>query len=184
MYERVFGGLVSLTGILVLWLVSADPGAVNGPAWVGLAAGAVFVLGGLVVATRGTPLAAWTEAIGTGGILVAFAATGGWVAFGAGPRACSGGIDLPFLSFGGGTGVLECRVAFGYGAVLVVAVLALFLGMGAGRLLPDRRWARSIRKAGESTVIVALSPLFLLVFAWGAVVSVVRAVRARWTRSP
>jgi len=162
-----------------MWIAGADPGAVNGPPWLGLVAGGVFTVAGVTVATQETPIAAWTGPVGAGLIVAGFAAIASWIAFGAGPRRCTGGISFLFFSVGGRTGEIECRIAFGLGALLVDALLVAMLAGGLVRLLPDRAWAQKLKKGSEWLIWIALAPVLIPLVLWAAGASVWRTLRER-----
>jgi hypothetical protein len=105
------------------------------PVWVGVAAGVLFVLGGLVVinsyalgpqaisdseglAAAG-PYRAFAQIFLTTMICVTLAAIAGWVAFGPGEREFSTSVDLPFYSNRGKSTGWGGRALFGIGAILV-----------------------------------------------------------------
>lgn len=154
----LFGGV----GFLVMYMSVSRPEQVNGPWWLGFAAGWVFAAAGLSVAVQGTELQTWVGGLAVATILLGFAAIGNWIAFGPGPRGCSGGISTFFFSGTRSVGDLECRVAFGLGAVILDA--ALFMGAMAGlaKLVGSPRWAARLEKVGQGVLFAALSPLLLL----------------------
>jgi hypothetical protein len=98
--------------------VYRHPQLLRVPAWVGYAACATFVFGGLAMlaqrwSRRAQP---WLGILTVAALLVPCA----WIAFGPGSREC--GVVLPFVSTLGSE--LVCRSGFGLGAVLVAAFLA------------------------------------------------------------
>jgi hypothetical protein len=106
----------------VIWL---HPQQLRVPEGVAYAAAAAFVFAGLAILARmGSRLNAFLAVLTAAGLLV----PGAWVAVGPGSRECSFGV--PFVQV-----VLEgavCRVAFGFGA-LVVAIAFVALLMRAAR---------------------------------------------------
>jgi len=123
-----------------LW---ADPGRVESPHWVVVAAGLAFVLAGVALirefavdreSERLDDL--WTPLLGAL-IVTGFAAIASWVAFGPGDRQfrISGPIPLEWLWPGSGARI--GRAAFGVGAVLSSAVALAFWARLARRL-PQR----------------------------------------------
>ena len=109
------------------------------PAWVGIAAGMVFVLAGMAMVnlyvfggkdfdTAASPLAYTTQQLLGFSICALFAAIGGWIAFGSGERNFSTSIDLPFWQSGGPGDQTFGRAFFGFGALTsgAVALYALF----------------------------------------------------------
>jgi Kef-type K+ transport system membrane component KefB len=107
-----------VVGVVVAVQVYRHPQLLRVPAWVGYAACATFVFGGLALLAQGWPRRAqlWVGILTVAALLVPVA----WIAFGPGPRECA--VVLPFFSTLGSE--LMCRSAFGLGAVLVAAFLA------------------------------------------------------------
>lgn len=169
------GGLFGGAGLFMVWLAMSDPGSVNGPWWLGASAGAVFLAAGLAAGTQGTSMGVWTGPVAVTVIFVGFAAIGNWIAFGPGPRACTGGISMLFFSASGNAGEIECRVAFGIGAVILDAALVMGILTGAAKLVGSPVWSRRLEKVGKGVLGVALSPLFLLAI----LLSVFRTVKEK-----
>ncbi|OIO58887.1 MAG: hypothetical protein COX57_07735 [Alphaproteobacteria bacterium CG_4_10_14_0_2_um_filter_63_37] len=132
---------------------------INGPAWMGLAAGSVFVAAGLAVLAHGTR---WANLF-VFPILLGLAAMATWIGFGPGARACDGGLSvLGFVLESGSSGWI-CRVPFGYGAIVIDAVLLFFMLTGLQKLTGDpERWSW-LGKAGEGAIWIAVAPLILVV---------------------
>lgn len=170
-------GLFCGVGLLVMGMSAWDPGSVNGPWWLGFAAGAVFACGGLAVGTQGTPVERWVGPAAVGGILVGFAVLGNWIAFGPGPRACTGGVSILVFGASGSAGEVECRAAFGVGAVFINGLLLTFALQGAARAAGSGAAARRLEKAGEAILLLALSPLLFLAAALAVVATGWRALR-------
>jgi len=177
----IFGGVFIAVGLFIMGLSVQDPGQVNGPWWLGFAAGGVFAAAGLAVVVQGTPLQAWVGGVAVTAIFLGFAAIGNWIAFGPGPRACTGGISFLFFSGSSNAGEMECRVAFGIGAVILDA--GIFMGVMAGlaKLIGSETWAARLKKVGEGVFFVALSPLLLLAGALLLVQNGGKALKARLT---
>lgn len=135
---EVLGGLVALTGAGLVAVgagvfPTALPGA-NAPLWVIIAAGACFALAGLATLGQGRlpeALATLLPCL----IVVLFAAIAGWVAWGDGPRQFSFSLGAGGFGFGG-EGISAGRLAFGFGAVVMI-LLALLV---CGAWLKRRRW--------------------------------------------
>jgi hypothetical protein len=116
---RTLGGSFAVVvGIVVAVQMYRHPELLRVPAWVGYAACATFVFGGLALLAQGWSRRAqlWLGVLTVAMLLV----PGAWVAFGPGPRECA--VVLPFVSTFGSE--LVCRSAFGLGAVLVATFLA------------------------------------------------------------
>jgi hypothetical protein len=90
--------------------------------WVGLAAASTFVFAGASVVAQSLGFAGLGKWIG---VFVVFLLTvpGFWIMLGTGDMSCSRSIS--FLASGAG-GDLECRVAFGAGAIVVLAMAVAF----------------------------------------------------------
>lgn len=103
------------------------------PAWVGVAAGGIFILGGAAVINRyafgGGENAGRVLALA---ILASFAAIGAWIGFAPGHREFSTSISLPFWNSDGQGNVDVGRAAFGLGAI-ICAVFAIALVFDALR---------------------------------------------------
>jgi hypothetical protein len=116
------GGFIVL---LSLGVIDSEPGSLRAPVWIGVGAGLVFVLGGVVVVLQAIGGAsARTGELPPGAprwmrvaqyalglvIVIAMATIGTWIAIGAGERQFSG--SLPVSATVG-------RVVFGIGAAVV-----------------------------------------------------------------
>ncbi|MCX7146713.1 MAG: hypothetical protein NT042_11045 [Sulfuritalea sp.] len=91
-------GLVFVASGMFPMLAAFDIGPlrqedINGPPWLGFAAGGVFTAAGLAV-MAGPRSSLATSLFGLLS-LAGLAMLGNWIAFGAGERACSGSISLP-----------------------------------------------------------------------------------------
>lgn len=165
---RILLGLLCLVCGLLPALAAFDVGPlhgadINGPPWLGLVAGAVFMLAGIAVilgerpqdAAAG-PIGAWLAAA----ILCGFAAIGNWIAFGPGPRACSVEIAGFFLD-GALAGELSCRIGFGIGAMMVNGFLLLIAGSLAARRSALQPLGRLLDHGGLLLICLALAPILL-----------------------
>ena len=189
--KLVVGFLFAAAGVLPILAALDVPGlsgGKNAPDWVVGLAGFMFILGGGAIWAQGTAaekmvgmiagaaimlgLAAighWTALLAGGAIMLGLAAIGNWIAFGAGERACSGSVSSWLFSSYRDAGEWECRAAFGIGAALLDA----FILLGVARLLETvcgrRPWIALLEKLAWGVVLLALSPLLLLliVFALG-----------------
>ena len=177
----LFGLLFVASGIFPM-LAAFDIGPlgrddIQGPPWLGFAAGGTFVATGLAIIAG--PRARLLNSLFAILALAGLAAMGNWVAYGAGARACSGSLALPWLWGEGDFSGLACRIPFGIGAAItdaflfwmVVATLQKALG-GPPRL------ARLLR-AARGLILVTLLPILLplLLFLVAGV-----ALGALWTR--
>jgi hypothetical protein len=124
------------------------------PAWVGVCAGLLFILGGAAIingyalaggagpdgdlppgTSFGVRLAQYLFGLGICGLLTAIA---GWIAFGKGERHFSTTLNLPFLTRHGIGNEWMGRVVFGLAAILV-AVFTLVLSVVSVRRLRNAR---------------------------------------------
>lgn len=150
---------------------------INGPPWLGFAAGAVFTLAGLSVATGQASRAVSTLLSIL--ILAGFAAVGNWIAFGPGVRACGAFAAMSFLGFSRQAGDIECRVAFGVGALILDGVLFFIAGTMTAKLLPPGRAAKAVEKISTAVLLASLAPILAPLLLFVLVKSLVEAVLTR-----
>jgi hypothetical protein len=148
-----FGLLTSAMGLLpiltALGIITTDqkPGADSAPAWVGVACGLVFVMGGAAVIMQTlinggsspsgdlpatTPR--WLRAIYALMVLTIVGGLGSlfsWIAFGAGDRQCTGSGTFVGAFNAGDT---VCRGVFGFGAMLIWVAL-IWIALDCARRL-------------------------------------------------
>ncbi len=139
-------GLGLLIVLLAADVIPSDEKRFHAPRWVVSAAGLVFVLAGVALATASAPGApeatgrtTWRSFLLGGAIVGLMAAVFNWIAFGPGERRFSGGLALPFVSVSGPASEWTGRVAFGIGAVLVDVFLVCMTARGLRDLLGRRR---------------------------------------------
>ena len=170
--KLVVGFLFAAAGVLPILAALDVPGlsgGKNAPDWVVGLAGFMFILGGGAIWAQGTAAEKMVGMIAGAAIMLGLAAIGNWIAFGAGERACSGSVSSWLFSSYRDAGEWECRAAFGIGAALLDA----FILLGVARLLETvcgrRPWIALLEKLAWGVVLLALSPLLLLliVFALG-----------------
>jgi hypothetical protein len=119
-----FGVLFVVVGLATMAMMILSPEGLNVPVWVGLAAAATFVFAGASVVVQSLGFARASRWIG---VLVAFllAVPGFWIMFGSGEMSCSRSVT--FLSESTSTaGDLECRIVFGAGAFVTLAIAVAF----------------------------------------------------------
>ncbi len=175
----LLGGLLAGIGLLTMAAVTGmgpfEPDVGPAPEWVGVLAGALFVLVGVLILSQGTPLQAATNFAVGPLVMVGLLTMLHWIAFGPGVRECSGSFSIPFLSTSGPVGDLECRLAFGYGAVLFDGVLAgMFMSHAADRWLEGTPH-RVVDVFSKGILLLVLAPFVFLVLA----ISLVKALGAR-----
>ena len=175
----VTGGAFALAGIglelVAVGMIPVDPSSIHAPMWfIGTAAG-MFALVGMWILSAGSALGRALGVVVGPAVLIGLLSMLHWVAFGPGVRQCSGGFSIPFFSTGGPVGDLECRFAFGYGALL-------FDGMLGGSLLSF--WAkkklegttlRVVDGVASALIVIPLAPFILLVALMGLASSTGRA---------
>ena len=161
---HLIGLLFVAVGILPM-LAAFDIGPlgradINGPPWLGFVGGGIFVAAGLaIIAGPQSPLL--THLFGTLS-LAGLAAIANWIAFGAGERACSGGISLPGLWAGGDLSGLACRVPFGFGALITDAFLCWMLVSLLQKALGGPPRLAGLLKAAEWLILASLAPILLV----------------------
>jgi hypothetical protein len=177
-------GLVFVASGIFPMLAAFDIGPlsqedINGPPWLGFVAGGVFTAAGLaVMAGPRSSLAASLFGLLS---LVGLAMLGNWIAFGAGERACSGSISLPWLWRESDFSGLGCRIPFGLGALITDAFLCyMMVSMLQKALGGPPRLARLL-KAAEWLIVASIAPFILLLAIIGIGSAAAGAVKTRWT---
>jgi hypothetical protein len=177
----VMGGAFTLAGIameaVALGMIPVDPSSIHAPMWVIGTAATVFILPGLWILFAGTTVGRVLEVVVGPVVLVGLLSVLHWVAFGAGVRQCTGGFSIPFFSARGPVGDLECRVAFGYGALLFDGILA---GTILSSFAKKKLEGRSLRLAdgvASALIFIPLAPFILLVALMGLVKGAIGKVR-------
>lgn len=170
-------GSIPILGYFDIGLLGRDD--VNGPPWLALAAGGVFVAAAIaVLAGQRRP---WLAAFMVMAILVGFAAIGNWIAFGSGDRVCSGELSSGGPGGEGGISGLGCRIPFGLGAVIVnalivwTAVSQLQKALGGPPAL-----SRTLSAAG-TLLVLSLSPFIIVAVLFAVVPALLKAVYTRMT---
>lgn len=133
---------------------------INGPPWLGLASGGVFVATGLLLMIGDrVPIVRNLMALL---IVIGLASVANWIAFGSGDRVCSGSISLPFFNTSDQYTDLGCRIPFGLGAMIVNAVL--FLGLVnflKKKFVGSSPWLDRLNKLAEALVLLTLAPFLI-----------------------
>ncbi|OHC62753.1 MAG: hypothetical protein A2045_08840 [Rhodocyclales bacterium GWA2_65_20] len=157
-------GLVFVAAGILPMLAAFDIGPlgrddINGPPWLGFAAGGIFTAAGLaVIAGPASPLANGLFAFLA---LAGLAAIGNWIAFGAGERACSGSISLPWLWGESDFSGLGCRIPFGLGALITDAFACYMLVWLLQKALGGPPHLARLMKAAEWLILASLAPILL-----------------------
>lgn len=160
-----------------------NQGDINGPPWLGFIAGGIFSLSGIIVwvGTR-RPL---FNAVLVLTLLAGMAAIGNWIAFGVGPRVCSGSI---LFWWQGDLGDLACRIPFGYGAILTNGIVLLVLVNTLQKALGGPPRLARLRNWTENLFFVLLAPILLplclfLLLTVGFSVIKTRLTTGQWPRN-
>jgi len=161
--QIVMGLLFMGAGVLpVLAALGVEPLAegMNAPPWVVGLAGALFIAAGATVTLQALGAAAIWGQILVGFIVAGMAGVANWVAFGDGARECTSSLSLPFLQLD--TGIPDCRIAFGYGALFMDAILLLFISSQLKQAEDLQGWAQGVERIAIGLIVILLLPLFLL----------------------
>jgi hypothetical protein len=164
-----------------------DPGDRGAPRWVVATSGSLFVLAGGALGARGSS-AVWARAASAmlgPAIVLGMAAILNWVAFGPGPRGCTSTLSAFWYAASRRAPDLECRSAFGLGALMLDAIVVLILAQALTRWRGSSGLGAQLERLGTATLLVSLSPLIALL----VVTSLVRAgwhalTRTTWFRAP
>lgn len=161
----IAAGLVPM--LAALGMIPSPEASFHAPRWVVFLAGSLFFIAGmwiLMQALVGEPRARAFGAA-TGLALVAgLALVGHWVAFGPGSReTCGGGFSMLGFSSSSLVSEIECRAAFGYGAILMDFILLRAIAWWVAQHIPESRSVRALEKATEWGILLALLPLLLVV---------------------
>jgi hypothetical protein len=152
---------------------------INGPPWLGFAAGGVFASAGLAVMTGSQ-----TSLMGTlFGLLtlVGLAVIGSWIAFGVGERACSGSVSLPWLWSERDFTGLACRIPFGFGALIVDAFLCYMTVSTLQKALGGPPRLARLLKFAEWLLVASAAPILLLLAVMVITHVALAAVKTRFT---
>lgn len=150
---------------------------INGPPWLGLAAGGCFAAAGAaIIAGPQSPLVA--RLFGTLALL-GLVLIGNWVAFGAGERICGGSLSLPWAGGSGDLGGLACRIPFGVGALITDAFLCLMLATTLQQAFGGPPRLARLVKGAEWLMLASLLPILLPLLVFGLGAGALGAVRTR-----
>ena len=119
-----FGVLFVVVGLAIMAGMIVSPEGLNVPMWVGLAAASTFVFAGASVVVQSLGFGRAGRWIG---VFVVFLLTvpGFWIMLGSGEMSCTRSVSFLWSSSGEG-GDLECRIVFGAGAIVVLAMAVAF----------------------------------------------------------
>jgi hypothetical protein len=160
-----FGLLCVMAGVLPV-LASFDIGplgraAINGPAWLGAAAGGAFIIAGiaLLLGEDGSRSDHPLSYVLVGCVLGALAASANWIAFGPGPRECTLFIDA-FERAEPANSVL-CRTGFAIGAGILDGFLIWLAAGTVQKFGAPGTIATALERLGLIVLGVALAPIAL-----------------------
>jgi hypothetical protein len=169
---RFFMGIAFAAAGMFPILAAFDVGpfhsdSINGPPWIGVALGAVFLTGALFLffhgaATR-TP---WLGSAFAFLIVAAFAVLLNWIALGPGPRECTGTFSFAIFTGSRWVAELECRIAFGLGAMMCDGLLFVILGAGMRQAGVTNAVPGGLEKFGTGLIVVAFVPILLIFVAF------------------
>jgi hypothetical protein len=132
-----------------------SPRDINGPAWLGVAAGGVFVAAGLAVIAG--PERKLINSILVLLVVSGLAAIGNWIAFGVGERVCGASI----LIWTGTLSGLGCRIPFGIGALITNGFLLLLIVIAVQTALGGPPRLARLRRVAENVMLITLAPILL-----------------------
>ena len=131
---------------------------INGPDWLGLAAGCTFIFAGLAVIAKGT----WLENLFAILCMFTLASVGNWIGFGEGERICTASTILLGVGNIAPSSDLMCRIPFAYGAIVADAILIYFIIVLILPLTTHPEKYTKLRKFGEGLILFSLSPLLIV----------------------
>jgi hypothetical protein len=116
-----FGMLFLAIGVAMMGWMAFDQAGLNVPLWVGEVAAATFALAGASIMLRALGHDRLAKALGIG-VVYCLLVPGLWIAFGSDGSGCSVSASLPFGWLSDLTEALSCRIAFGIGALVALAI--------------------------------------------------------------
>jgi hypothetical protein len=165
---RFFMGIAFAAAGIFPILAALDIGpfessAIHGPPWIGVAVGAAFIGGALFLwfqeaATRH----AWLGHLFALLIVAALAALANWIAFGPGPRECTGTFSFAMFTSARWAAGLDCRIAFGIGGMMCNGLLVVIAGKGLAQAGVTGGLPKLLEKIGAGMIVVAFAPLLLI----------------------
>ena len=137
--------------------------SINGPPWIGAVAGGIFLMGAVFLFAYGATVRyPWLGSLLALVLVAGFAALGNWIAFGAGTRECSGSFSLAIFTHSRWVGEIECRAAFGIGAMMTNGLAVLILGAGLKQMGVTGWLPNWLEKIGLALLVIAFAPLVVL----------------------
>jgi hypothetical protein len=137
--------------------------SINGPPWIGIAAGSIFLAGAFFIWFHGPATRRpWLGGLFAFAMVSAFASLTNWIAFGPGPRECSSTVSLAMFTTARWVTGLECRIAFGIGAVMCNGLLLLIAGRGLTQAGVANALPGVLDKVGTWLILAAFAPLVMI----------------------
>lgn len=169
----LIGLLVTAMGLTpmlaALDVIPSPDSSFHAPRWVVFLAGSLFFTIGMWILMQAAVGESRAKSFGAAvgfTLFIGLAFLANWIAFGSGTReGCSSSSSI--LGFGASRAAaeLECRAAFGYGALLLDVIMARGIAWWLGaKAFPGNRAARALEKLSEWAIGLLLLPLILLAF--------------------
>lgn len=190
---RLAAGLLCVAAGILPMLASFDVGplgheAINGPAWLGAAAGGAFIIAGiaLMMGEDGSRSDHPLSYVLLACVLGALAAAANWIAFGPGPRECTLFIDA--FENAAPTNSVLCRTGFAIGAGILDGFLIWLAAGAAQKFGAPGAIATALEGFGIVVLGLALLPLALplavILFGKALLVGVATyAATGKWPRN-
>ncbi len=155
---------------------------INGPPWVGVAAGAIFLAGAVFLWLYDVALRApWLGSALAFLIVAGFAALANWIAFGPGTRQCTSSFSFGMFTSNRWVAGAECRVAFGIGAMACNGLLIMIMGTGLRQAGVAGAVPAALEKIGIGLMLLGFLPLAIVWLVAKFAFASVRWCRARIT---
>jgi hypothetical protein len=154
---------------------------INGPPWLGLVIGAVFLSGAMFLLVYDASVRfPWIGSALAIALLVGFAVIGNWIAFGVGRRECSGDSFVRWFTDSRAAAEIECRFAFGMGALMLDGMLVWVLGVGLRQMGMPGPLPNWIEKLGKGLLLLSLAPVVIVLVVMVIGKALVEACATRW----
>lgn len=169
---RILIGLFCILIGLMPMLAAFDLGplersAINGPPWLGLLAGGVFVAAGIFVLAsermRQGILAHGLFAL----VIGSFAAIANWIAFGPGPRECEIAVAGFLFAPDSISNEIACRAGFGIGAALLDGFVLWMIARALRSIIGPGLIPTIVQKIGGAVLILVLAPILVPMLLFG-----------------
>jgi len=166
----LFVSAMGLTPMLAALNVIPSPdSSFHAPRWVVFLAGSLFFTVGMWILMQAIVGENRAKVFGAAvgfSVVVGLAFLANWIAFGSGTReGCSSSSSFLGFTSSRAAAELECRAAFGYGALFLDIIIARGICWWLGnKAFPGNRAAHALEKLSEWAMLVLLLPLILLAF--------------------